>query len=398
MSKKLRTPLDYLNFFTKDFHQDDNPKEEWIDMGNYRSLKQFSIDLPNELKIRNPYIVFLIFVNIKNYNFYGKGEKTAWEIPIKYKNQPFILAHQKFGFKIISNEEDEKINLLAKEAISNINKSIPFAEKIIEPNLKELVKDGFITLENLYFETRRRYEYFRELVDREVYIYENYKNADINLNTRSLKKLLQIYNDDIKKKNASNYAIMAMLDAFFSFLEHILVLILPFIKEIDLSEIDIEEYIGYNWKNKYKIIFSLSSDKQALKLYENLEKIKELYRNPATHGYFEKNGGSFYVHMPHLGAIPMILTKDDKYIGYHFSRFTHYKFQEIINCFDSIENYIDNCERTKYGIMYIKKGLSIAYDTETNKIYKKAMKSNRSFKIFMNKMSKLHDDARNMDW
>ena len=163
MTKKLKTPQDYFDFFTKDFEPDDAPKAIWIELGNgVKSLKQNCIKLPDKLKIRHPYIVFIIFANLKKYKFLGQWEKVAWEIPIKFKGTPFILTHRKFGFEIISNSESEEINELAIEAMTNIHKSMKFAENLIEPEIKTLLQNGAITLDNEYSNIRIRYEFFRE--------------------------------------------------------------------------------------------------------------------------------------------------------------------------------------------------------------------------------------------
>lgn len=399
MAQKLKTPQDYLDFFTKDFEPDEAPKAIWIELGNgVKSLKQNCIKLPDKLKIRHPYIVFIIFVNLKKYKFLGQGEKVAWEIPIKFKGSPFILTHRKFGFEIISNYESEEINELAFEAMTNIQKAMKFAENLIEPEIKALLLKGAITLDNEYSNIRNRYEFYREQAQNEFESLETTKsNSDLVLD-KGLDEAIKSHNAYLKRINAGNYYLTSMLDAYYSLLEHTLVLILPFIKGISLSDINLETYIGSNWKEKYKIVFPLNTDKGALKLLERLDKIKEDYRNPLTHGYFQKNGHSFYVHMKNLGAIPMSLTKTNRNLKYHFGGLGHYTYIEICKCFDDCDKYFADNELTKYGMNYIKSSLSIAFDTQSCKKYQGAMKSSKHFDKFIKMMIQEHERAMNMDW
>src|SRR5688572_24969061 len=100
-----------------------------------------------------------------------------------------------------------------------------------------------------------------------------------------------------------------MLDAYFSRLELILVLILPFVKKINLRSFDLELFISQGWREKFKVVFELQKNKKASQLFEKLIAVKEEYRNPLSHGYFFKGGSSLFVHMEHLGAIPMTMAK-----------------------------------------------------------------------------------------
>ena len=124
--------------------------------------------MPGKLKINAPYIVFIIFVYLLKYNFLGPFEKVAWEIPIKYRDEHFILTHRKFGFKIITSGESGKTKKLALEAITTIKKAIPYAEELISPHIKELVQKGSISLENQYSNIHNRYYFFRENAQNEL--------------------------------------------------------------------------------------------------------------------------------------------------------------------------------------------------------------------------------------
>ncbi|KAB2878616.1 hypothetical protein F9K33_12540 [bacterium] len=399
MNKKLKTIQKYFDFFTKNFEPDPAPKPVWVDFGNgRRMLQEYRIALPENIRVRHPYIVFIIFVYLKKFQFMGPWEKVAWEIPLKYKGTPLILTHRKFGFEIISYLENETITKRGIEAVTNIHKATQYAEILIEPHIRSLVQTGHITLDNGYRNIRNRYIFLRENASREYSQANGIKKIFEPEQGIGLEENIKSYNRFIRTINAGHYYMIAMLDAYFSLLEHTLVLLLPFLKNIDPEQVNLEDFIGKNWKEKYKVILPIISDTGALQLLERLDKIKKRVRNPLSHGNLLKNGLSFYVHMENLGAIPVTLTKSNNKFKYSFDENMQMEFQEICDCFDNCDTFFETHPLTKYGIRYIKSELSIAFDTKSCVQYKTFMTNGDEFNKFIENMSREHDDAANMDW
>jgi hypothetical protein len=49
-------------------------------------------------------------------------------------------------------------------------------------------------------------------------------------------------------------------------------------------------------------------------------------------------------------------------------------------------------------MIYIKRGISVLYDEKNKKRYHEAMRSEKIFVEFVDKMVGMFEDARNMDW
>ena len=398
VSTKTATLQKHFDYFLKDFEPDPDPKIIWVELGEGRRMtKTNSIELPLKLRIYYPYIVFIILVHLKKMRFGGRWEKVAWEIPIKYKGMPFMLAHRKFGFSITANDEGDEINALGIELIENMHKAIPYAEKLVEPDIRALIQKGEISIDNQYSSILLRYQFFRENAKKEFKKKNLGKNFKIN-HEGGVRAAINSYQKYLKIVNAKYYFITAMLDAYFSLLEHTFVLLLPFIPTPLSDDINLETFIGYNWKQKYKLIFPLTKDKTALQLLEKLDKIKEEFRNPMSHGYLLKDGNSFYVHFKNLGAIPVTLTRSERNVKYSFEAKLHFTFEDICKCFDQFDKYLKTSDTTKYGMQYIKHELLISFDERSSKQYKKHMTSVTTFQKYVEKMLRMHDDAGNMDW
>lgn len=381
-----------LNLRLKDFKPDDEANKHWSDPNVGTAVK---------VKDKPPsYIVFIIFVHLKKYDFGEGWEKIAWEIPIKYKNIPMMLAHKKFGFSIRTFTNKEEHAKLAQEAIYKINKTIPVAEQLIEPLIKSQVDIGAITLDNDYNFLRSRYKYFRE---KAVEHLKKEINGDGDEESKkSFDAAMEEYRNSGKieidfrvlKGKAASY-IAAMTDAYYSLLEHIFVLIRPFIIN-DKNNIPLSKFIGLNWSDKYKILFD-TKDSKAKKQLDVLQKIKEIYRNPLAHGNFRKEGHSLYVHFPHVGAIPMRLTQTNSIDHFSFYNTKETELDFILNNFDEFDSFLEE-GHAKYGMIYIKRGISVLYDEKNKKRYHEAMRSEKIFVEFVDKMLGMFEDARNMDW
>lgn len=383
-SKKLKKVATNFDFLLKDFESNPNSKAKFRKVGkdSYESLQR-KVDLPSHLYLSHPYIVFIIFVYLKQFRFSGKDEKVAWEIPIKFKGVPFVLTHTKFGFGIASNESKKRqVKTIAFEAMVCIHKAIPFAEELIQPHIKELVQNGAITLHSQYDKIRKRYLFFRQKAKLE------FKKAAEKAHDKTAYRY---------EERAAYYS-TAMLDAYFSMLEHILVLLFPFARHINQSEVNIESLIGESWKPKFKMILPIAQDPEANKFLQRLDKIKEEYRNPLAHGYFLRDGHSFDLHFDNLGAIPLVLTNTRKKVNYNFQYPDPTTFGDICKCFDEFDHFLLTSDRTRYGMKYILKDLPVAFDAETVRTYKEYSTSEKEFQSFMDHVEMTMVNAWNMDW
>ena len=360
------------------------------------SIKEYRIDFPPNQITYHPYIVFIIFVYLKQFHFSGKWKKVAWEIPIKYKGTPFILTHRKFGFRIISSSNSKHTLKRGLEAMSQIQKAIPLSEKLIEVSIRSNVNAGKVSLNNKYISIKNRYLFFRRKAENDFDEAER-KQKLAQQKSKNLATFAKLFNESMRRYDTGSHYMTAMLDAYFSLLEHIFVLLVPFQENEIISKIETETFIGYNWKDKYKALFSLSSDMKALQLLERLDRIKEQLRNPLTHGYFLKKGHSFFVHMEHIGAIPMTLTKTNHQLEYFFEGTTPLTFKEVCKCFDDCNKFLNHHEQTKFGMQFIETGLTVSFDESSRSLYKSAMTTRRHFKEFIDYVSHQYDNAANMD-
>jgi hypothetical protein len=244
-----------------------------------------------------------------------------------------------------------------KEIIGKLHKSILYLEKaILTPLAAEQIETGNITIANHYGRLNNMYYYFRGQAKSAYLPKEVIDSDDIS------KHLSALLNSRFRAAKEGAYNSLAMIDAFFSKLEHTLVLLLPF-SNYARADDNLAAFIGTNWSEKYKRIFSLESVAKAKSFYDRLDNVKETYRNTFAHGGFDKNGSSIYFHIPGLGAVPASLTDYKNSPHFHFMPVDELNHDEICTLFDEFEKWLE-MESAIIGMIYVKSGLDIPLDEE----------------------------------
>jgi hypothetical protein len=287
---------------------------------------------------------------------YGPSEKVAWWVAFTYKGYPCELAHQKFGLRLrIGGDltEDQ-----AGDLLTEIRKKLGSAVKIVEGLLAETASDtlnaGHVTVVNQHQKLRRAYDYFRgratnpDVVDD---VSESGTNEFGSWSSFLLGKNVMAMN--------AFHDLVAAISAFVSSLEHDLVLALPFL-DFDPTVDDLTQIIGDRWGEKWRRVVG-HSDPEAVRLRERLTAVVERWRNPYSHGGFEKgHGATIYLHTPGLGALPIGLSgiRDSPMFSFHAASDTD--IEGVFALFDEIDAYLS--KTIPHAMEWIDSGLDVRFD------------------------------------
>ncbi len=185
-----------------------------------------------------------------------------------------------------------------------------------------------------------------------------------------------------------------MLDAYFSRLEHILVLLAAF-SPLELADGELCSHIGANWGCKFRALFCLNTDLCAKRVYDSLKTIKEDLRNPASHGGFLKNGESLLFHSE-AGAIPVLLTRVKTGFEFHVTPVPPATFDEVCDVLDDTDAFFKQSALAD-GFAYVVAGLDVAFDPRSREQYRKEMDSG-DFDAFIERQAYIQDMHSNMDY
>jgi len=327
-------------------------------------------------ELADPGLALFLFREILQLKLGYREEKTHWVVPFKFKNIRCVISFEKFGlFLYIDGEDESTINV--KEILGKIDRAIRKTEKnILSPFAQEQISLNNITIINNFNEFTNIYKYFRKQSD------------NCFLESEQRKTTLGFYAE-------GTYNSLAMIDSYFSRLEHFLVLAFGF-RTKDMKEDNLGEYVAQRWSSKYKRILPLSEDKSS-QFYNQLVGIKEKYRNTYAHGGFEKKGASFFFHLPNYGAIPASLTSNKSSINFGLYFIDKEIHISICEFFDKLDQWLEN-ERLSAAWSFALSGLDLPFDKKSLEELRKVSMDAIQFTKWLKKKCYLAEMYRNADY
>jgi hypothetical protein len=347
-------------------------------------------------------VVATLVLEQRGATYLPRGDKTAWEIAFRYTGINCTLALQKFGLRLYVDAEavsEEDAESFASQLVGKLQKGVRLIETpVLRPLADKQLEHGNVTIANQIGWLRGTYEHF---VDSAQAAFA----ADVKVVKPKQSEgkgpleatgVLDALAMEMNRSTVGAYNTLAAVNAYFSLLEHKLVLVLPFVG-FDPSGGALATFIGDRWGEKIKRVFDVGNDADASRNYNRLHDIAETYRNTYAHGGFDKEGAAVWVHLPDLGAVPARLS--DVRDAPHFELFPvdEKDLGEITNAFAEVDEWL-RTTKTRYGIRFAEAGLDVAYDEESRRQYAEAMADDDEFEQFIEATSRMQDDLANFDF
>jgi hypothetical protein len=316
-----------------------------------------------------------------------RGEKTHWIVPFTYKGANCAIAHEKFGIRFYIEEND---SLNPHEVLGKLQKAIASAEKHILSDLAQAqIEQGNITISNQFHKIESQYQYFREQAALAYAPSQNNNAAE-----KAFDSISDALNQSFVASSNGGFNTLAMIDAYFSRLEHFLVLALPF-SNYDRKADSLVEFVGLIWSEKLRRIFDIR-EPCVQAFYDRLVHVKEKYRNTFAHGGFEKSGQSFFFHLPGFGAIPASMSGHRDSV--HFNLFPIEKegYEEICTLFDEFDSFLNKSLPATWR--FAESGLNLVLAENNLSEMLNSSKDPTVFESWLEKESYLLDMYENADY
>ncbi len=340
-----------------------------------------------------PYMVFLTLLLGTDRKYASRPiEKTAWSIYFRFKNVPFCLEHGKFGMRM-ATPAPANVSII-DELIGVLNRAFPVADRVLQQDVDLQIRAGNVTVLNKQHLLRERYDFFRSAA-REAF-QAPAPNAEVIFRKTGPGQKVSRSVDIFKNKREGFFFGTAAIDSYFSWLEHVLVLIWPFVGYDPMKD-DLLVYIGDGWIAKIKRIWDVIGSREEKALYDALREIKERFRNSITHGALEKGDGSLRVHISGLGAVPARLSRFTDSIHYDVFPLKEDSFDNACELFDAVDAHL-RTNPTKYGMRFAEAGLDVAFDAKSREEYQNAMNCDVDFDELLERFSCVADRNANMEW
>jgi hypothetical protein len=244
----------------------------------------------------------------------GPEEKVRWTVFAMFNGVEVSFELRKFGFTICHAAE-ATVDL--KRLCGQLCRAVALTEQWLAALAQEQIQANSVTIANRNTEFDRRYQFFRDLAD------NAYKRASKKPRKRSTVKaevseleqlaspfseFMAAWGHQARMNTEGFFYSVAMVDAFYSRLEHQLILLRAF-HGSPLTQGELKAFLCLNWDEKMRAFVDVDGDAATQKLYSQLKQLKERIRNPFSHSGVENDGGSLFVHVPSVGALPANFTK-----------------------------------------------------------------------------------------
>jgi hypothetical protein len=296
---------------------------------------------------------------------HGPDEKVAWWIGFAYRGERCLLAHQKFGLRLYLTTErsEEEAAATQGQIVKQLRSAVRSVERLILDAAPQLLGSGHATVINQHTSLRRAYDYFREravnpaMVEDEVRTIEAqppFLLAGTSFKSGKAQMALNAFHD-----------MVAAITAYLSLLEHDLVLALPFCG-FDPAVDDLTGLIGARWGEKFDRV--LGKDDEAARYRRRLFEVVERWRNPYSHGGFEKgHGATIYLHTPGVGAaVPVGLTRVRESPMFSFLSAGETDIAEVFALFDEIDAWLE--ARLPEATLWTRSALDARFDEDSRRL------------------------------
>lgn len=345
-----------------------------------------------------PEMLLLMLRNILGWKWSGPREKVGWTVYGTFNGEPIAIELGKFGLTMLKSPA---LSGSRKRIEGQLKSAVNLVERFIKPTLEEQVSSGKVTIGNYLGEFMSRYEFFRSQADKA------FRRAERKTKEKPkggnefpggiMSALMYSYSRSMNAQQEGFYHSVAMVDAYFSALEHRLNLLRAF-TGVPFPEGGFKAFMSKTWNEKLDEILGVNPSPGARKTLQGMRDIKERIRNPFAHGGYENDKGALHVHIPSIGTIPGNITKFGK--SARFSLIPVGANDHELNCalFDEVDKLL--CVDHLAGpYRLMKAGIDPSFDEESLHSYREAISGGEEalegFIDHWNHMWELHT---NMDY
>jgi len=291
----------------------------------------------------------------------GPGEKVAWWVNFTYKGQSCELAHEKFGLRLYLRVGPSMADgqAMAIEIKKKLLSAVRTVETLILDAAPETLGRGDATVRNQHHALLRAYTYFRERAAAPTFIPD--EDIEYEPEEGALSDLRASFTSgETQMRLNAFHDLVAALTAYLSLLEHRLVLALAF-TDFDPANDDLTVIIGSRWGEKWTRVFG--KGQEAAQYRQKLAEVVERWRNPYSHGGFEKgHGATVYLHTPGVGAVPVGLSRVRESPLFSFIPAGESDVAEVFDLLDQLDAWINR--QLPEAIEWMRSGLAVRFDQD----------------------------------
>jgi hypothetical protein len=300
---------------------------------------------PETARFPVPELVLYLFRDIMGWTYFGPWEKVRWTVIGAVDGQPIAFELRKFGFTISRPPDrpdlDQRIEGQLIDALKRV-------ERHLAPVARAQVANGEVLVINRFYEFDERYRFLRDLADRAYLAGSDPPQTSVDETSNEpvqdqLNRITSGWNSRTTSRRHGFFLSSAMIDAWFSCLEHRLALLRAFTGR-PIAEGELMTFLTAKWDEKLKAVLSKPLPREAGLLLGRLRVVKERIRNPLAHGGVENDLGSLFFHLPNIGSVPANFSGHGKSARFSILPVGPRDHDEICELFDAVDQLLSTGE------------------------------------------------------
>lgn len=319
-----------------------------------------------------------------------RDDKVRWTVYGSFEGSAFCIELRKMGAFFEFSPEIEAGK--QKRTAGQLHCMLAAIQNDLKKLAMHQIDDGEVLIVNRYWEFNDRYEFFRKQTT------EAYTNNDFvaDPNDDQLNQSMKAIMHDPKISRDGFYFTVAMVDVFFSRMEHLLLLHFAFLSRC-AGEGDLARFMTLPWKHRFKELVDIDRDDKSRKCWSDLIRLKETIRNPFAHGGSENDGSSLMVQLPYVGPVPASLNgfkESPRASGW--LPVEQGDFEKICLLCDQIDEMMRS-GLLKHSFQMIEGGLDASFDAKARASYQEALASPEELEEYIDMWNRRWMDFANFD-
>lgn len=337
-----------------------------------------------------PYLIYFLLVDLLGFKDLGRFEKLAWSIPIDFEGKAFLIEHRKFGAGVFAQNEQDFES--ARRIALLVRKGVRCARPYFKWKAEQAVHDSKFNVVNNAGALFGRYRYLKGQYQKANAEAERRKDEVI---TKSFKGGTSYTRPYYRLIEEARWLAIAAVEAFFSWTEHIFVL-MAILKGSITTGAEFAAASGAEWSIKFKHAIEIS-DPEMKTHFDRLLELRRQVRNFVSHGAFGKNGETLYFHSS-AGAVPVLLDVTEQRPKFFLREGLQFDPSHALEVMETFISALSNGSG-KAAWVYIQDfGLPLIITMAQDGTYERVMTAPEAMAEFALELARRMDDAANMDW
>ena len=337
------------------------------------------------------YIVAFLFLSVLGYSNFGSAEKVWWHTFFTYRGYLFLIRDYKFGTWSLEVPKGEKLpDEILRQVIAKIQSASRHADDLLSHELKKKISEEKFWIHNGYSGLRAAFDFYAKelrgaIAELDTTLERHAKSKP------TLEKHFERLNERADLERIVSYRAFPLFVSFFSLLEFILDAFYAFQR----PSISFFEFRRKVWEERFKKLVPLAPGSDVLRKYEQLFRIKALFRNPLTHGL--TNETSLLVPVPFGGLVPVTYEHLESSVHFGMTAISRNVAMEALETFERMLAYFNDIEPYAYYMRYVDHGFSIPVQSSEIAGIRAEMVSLEAFEEYLEQKSQYLDAVTNRD-